>query len=72
MFQQNIPLFCNFPVAITIKLNQWKGKLSDSPIVGENPPEVRVVAEVDTEHVPHLPLVPVGGLHEKKAFSKLI
>ena len=33
-------------------------------VVGENPPEVRVVAEVDTEHVPHLPLVPVGGLHK--------
>ena len=36
------------------------------PVVGENPPEVRVVGEVDPEHVPQLTLVPVSGLTKHK------
>ncbi len=32
------------------------------PVVGKDPAQVRMVGKVNPEHVPRLPLVPVGSL----------
>ena len=40
------------------------------PVICEDATKVRVVCEIDAVHVPHLPLVPVGGLINEKSFNE--
>merc|ERR1719382_1267683 len=39
-------------------------RMAFKPVICEDATKVRVVCEIDAVHVPHLPLVPVGGLED--------
>merc|ERR1719382_2000511 len=39
-------------------------RLAFKPVICEDATKVRVVRKIDAVHVPHLPLVPVGGLED--------
>lgn len=49
--------FCEL---LTGKREVLSERMALEAVVGQNSPQVWVVAEVDTEHVVHLTLVPVG------------
>ena len=40
------------------------------PVICEDAAKVRMVCKIDAVHIPHLPLVPVGGLINNKSFTE--